>query len=108
MDPTNVAELARLNDEARSTFSGCRVVVTPGIAALGKDQEILALVRTFSNFSPNNDPFGEHDFGAFEFAGHTIFWKIDCYDIDMSMASPDPADPTVTVRVLTVMLGEEY
>jgi len=108
MDMAKAAAVARLNDAARTTLSDCRVVVTRGIAALGKDAEILHLVQTFSNFTPSNDPFGEHDFGGFEFADHTIFWKIDCYDIDICMASPDPAEPAVTVRVLTVMLADEY
>jgi hypothetical protein len=37
-------------------------------------------VETFGSFTPDNDPHGEHDFGAFEHAGHKIFWKIDYYD----------------------------
>lgn len=37
-----------------------------------------------------------------------VFWKIDAYDRDLRFASPDPSNPAVTVRVLTVMLAEGY
>jgi Protein of unknown function (DUF3768) len=55
-----------------------------------------------------NDPHGEHDFGHFEIAGQKFFWKIDYYDAAMEFGSEDPADPTKTTRVLTIMLASEY
>jgi len=70
--------------------------------------EIMRRVHTFVAFTPDNDPYCEHDFGSFDYAGKTIFWKIDLYDRDLKFGSPDPADETVTTRVLTVMLAEEY
>jgi len=100
--------IARLNDLARTTLSGCRVVVTQGIAALGGLDAIIAEVQAFTDFHERNDPYGEHDFGSLQFAGQTVFWKMDYYDLDLLMHSPDPADPDVTCRVLTVMLAEEY
>lgn len=57
-------EIAALNDLARKTLRQCRVVFTEGILALsGDDQfEILNKVRNFDSFTPDNDPYGEHDF----------------------------------------------
>jgi hypothetical protein len=57
-------EIAALNDLARKTLQECRVVFTPGILALEDFEqfEVLNLVRGFDTFTPDNDPFGEHDF----------------------------------------------
>jgi Protein of unknown function (DUF3768) len=35
-------------------------------------------------------------------------FKIDYYDNDLNFHSPDPADPTVTERIITIMLADEY
>lgn len=70
--------------------------------------EVLQQVRSFSEFTPDNDPYGEHDFGAFTLQGHRVYWKFDYYDQDMDAGSQDPADPEQTTRVLTVLLAEEY
>lgn len=84
---------------------------TPGVMGLGGGflMRAVAVVVAFDAFTPDNDPYGEHDFGSFMLDGYKLFWKIDCYDRnDMTMGSPDPADPTVTRRVLTIMLASEY
>jgi hypothetical protein len=85
-------------------------VITSGIAELGDDavQQILAQVRSYDQFTPDTDPCGEHDFGSFHHDDVQVFWGWDYYDLDYSMHSPDPADETVTARVLTIMLAEEY
>lgn len=84
--------------------------MTAGVAALSDATraEVVQAVQTFDAFSADNDPHAEHDFGSFESAGHKLFWKIDHYDESLQFGSDNPADPTVTVRVLTVMLAEEY
>lgn len=70
--------------------------------------QIFNLVRTFNDFSEDNDPYGEHDFGAFDFKDNRILWKIDYYDKNLEQGSEDPADPIQTTRVMTVMMGYEY
>ena len=108
MPDVDAAKIRALNDHARQSFTGCRVVVTQGIQALDNVPDLLDQVRWYDAFTPDNDPYGEHDFGAFYWGEAQVFWKCDYLDLDLSMHSPDPADPTVTARVLTVMLAEEY
>lgn len=99
-----------LNDNFRSTFIGGEVYLTSRVAELPIDVKAKALlmVKTFSAFGKDNDPYNEHDFGNFEVAGEKFFWKIDYYDRERQYGSEDPADPEKTTRVLTVMLAEEY
>jgi len=79
------------------------------IALSQADQSaIREKVETFDAFTPDNDPYGERDFGAFEHNGEKIFWKIDYYDATLTYGSEDPSDPQQTVRVLTIMLASEY
>lgn len=105
----HTAAIAALNDACRAE-PGAGWVLTPGVQALAKADlaKVVAAVTGFSTFNEDNDPHGERDFGAFEVGGQRLFWKIDYFDLDLCMASPDPADPAVTRRVLTLMLAEEY
>ncbi len=104
------ARIRELNDAFRTTLQGGKVMVTAGIAALGlpTQLEVLERVKTFQEFTSDNDPYGEHDFGSFDHEDERIFWKIDCYDRTLEYGSDDPSDPLVTVRVLTIMLASEY
>jgi hypothetical protein len=66
-------------------------------------------VRSFSNFTAENDPHGDHGFSAFDLPGAgRIFWQIDYYNPSLNRHSENPADLAQTVRVLTVMLASEY
>ena len=99
-----------LNDELRRHLLSGGAVMTPGVAALGREavQRIVQIIATYDDFCQANDPHGELDFGTFDFDGASIMFKIDYYDRTLSFHSPDPADPSVTERVITIMLAEEY
>ena len=112
-------KVADLNDQLRKDmFTGNmlkkhnlknKIVLTPGIAGLNliDKEKVFASVKYFGNFTKNNNPWGEKDFGSFNFKKETFNWKIDYYDNDMKYHSPDKTDPNKTVRVLTIMKAEE-
>ena len=110
MTTTQTDRIRALNDDLRQHLIGGGAVITPGIAALGREaiDRIVKTIAVYDAFCHDNDPYGEHDFGAFEVDRKTIFFKIDYYDKALAGHSPDPADPSVTERVITIMLAEEY
>ena len=124
MSPARKAErIAALNDALRSrvgvpVFLGPgeprlgTVMMTRGIMALAPETiiNVWAAVRRFDNFTGDNDPYGEHDFGAIEIEGvGKIFWKVDYYaDETCEYGSEDPDDPLKSFRVLTILRAEEY
>ena len=106
----NTTRTRDLNDRFRRRLLGGMVMMTQGVSNLDSVRiaTLINQVRRFDAFTPDNDPHGEHDFGAFYEGGDRFFWKIDYYDKQMEFGSPDTADPDVTTRVLTLMLAEEY
>jgi hypothetical protein len=109
-DILDVGRVAALNDNLRHSLSGGTLVLTAGIVALGRERQqvILDAIATFDRFEPDNDPYGKRDIGALEVGGERLMFKIDCYDRSGRFASTDPADTSVTARVLTVMFAGEY
>jgi hypothetical protein len=107
---TKTARIRALNDQLRQNLADGIAVMTPGVAALGAEavERIVKTIAVFDDFCHANDPHEEHDFGSFEADGHIIMFKIDYFDRDLSMHSPDPADPSVTQRVISIMLADEY
>ena len=109
-DGNGADRIRQLNDTLRCHGLGGMRLVTPGVAALGNDAltQVFSNVTSFDAFTPDNDPYGEHDCGFFEVDGERIMWKIDYYDTEFTYHSPDPSDPSVTKRVMTIMLASEY
>ena len=104
------------HDRMRSKFAvpliaSAGVLALAGLAVYAQDsaaERIFRTIAVFDDFCHANDPHQEHDFGSFQAEGQTIFFKIDYYSKDMTMHSPDPSNPAVTQRVITIMLAEEY
>lgn len=115
----------RLNDLARTRPETVNAswVMTQGVAqflagdddtaaavtpALERLAALRAALAAFTDFSEDNDPYGEHDFGAFVLFGQRLLWKIDYYHPDHDAHAPVPSDIELCRRILTVMLAEEY
>ncbi len=121
---THAATIAALNDRLRHTFWGGKVMTTCGVNALPEETRIklFAAVQNFDDFvqhnaepvhesgyfAHENDPYGEHDFGKVTVDGQDFFFKIDYYDHTLCFGSENPADTTITTRVLTIILASEY
>ncbi len=106
----DVSRIRELNDQFRRSLTGGLLHLTRGVIALGGKRQaaILDAVASFDGFGPENDPYGEHDFGVLTVEGTRLLFKFDYFDRALSGHSPDPADPSATTRVLTIMLAEEY
>lgn len=99
-----------LNDQLRKHHRGGRIVFTRGVALHGDyfAADVITAVRLFDQFDDSNDPYGEHDFGSVTVDGERLFWKIDYYDQSLTSSAVDPASEAGCVRVLTIMLADEY
>lgn len=113
-DQKDVAEraerIAKHNDLLRRFGIGGRILATIGVQGLTENtrQRLIAAIQEYDDFSEGVDPYGEHDFGAVDVDGGQYFFKIDYYDASLEGGSPDPADPDVTERVMTIMKSSEY
>jgi hypothetical protein len=104
----NIEKVKLLNDSLRKNGVGGQVMLTRGITQREDKEKIIKAVMDFEDFSEDNDPYGEHDFGKVVVDGIDYLWKIDYYDLDCKYHSEDKSDPKVTRRVLTIMEASEY
>lgn len=101
--------IQRLNDQLRKGVGG-RIVFSAGVADEGEQFQSACLseVASFDEFTEENDPHNEHDFGEIRVEGSRLFFKVDYFDLQLSSPSLDPANPRITQRVMTIMLASEY
>ncbi|MDE2166083.1 MAG: DUF3768 domain-containing protein [Alphaproteobacteria bacterium] len=110
VDTQKVGRIRHLNDLLRCKGIGGQVMMTAGLDALGPTvvNKVLRAVAAFEEFNGDNDPGGERDCATLIIDDLQILWKIDYFDRTLTFHSPDPSDPEVTRRVLTIMLAQEY
>ena len=106
-------KIAELNDKLRQNIFNSgkdKVILTQGVSHLPFDEQlkILIKVKDFNDFTPDNNHWGENDFGKLEHNNTDYFWKIDYYNRDMDAGSDDPSNLDITTRVLTIMRADEY
>ena len=106
-------KIAELNDKLRQNIFNPgkdKVILTHGVSNLPFDEQlrILIKVKEFNDFTPDNNPWAENDFGKLEHNNTDYFWKIDYYNRDMDTGSDDASNPDITTRVLTIMRSDEY
>lgn len=105
-----VIKIRSLNDDLRVRRLGGTIVLTSGISALGPStvRDIISTITAFDGFTPENDPYGEHDCAVMTVSEIKVIWKIDYYDLSRRYHSPDPSDRNVTSRVMTIMRADEF
>ena len=105
-ETARTARIRKLNDAFRTTLTGGAVLLSAGVYELPDLVKAAAIrkVVTFDEFTEDNDPYDEHDFGRFELCNRRFFWKIDLYE-EPGVKSEN-GEPVVN-RVLTIMLAHE-
>ena len=106
-------KIAELNDNLRKnlfTPGQNQVFISHAVNSLPylERARLLDKVQNFNNFNKSNDPYFEHDCAFIEHRGINYLFKIDYFNRDMDAGSENPADETITTRVLTIMRADEY
>lgn len=110
------SRIAALNDRVRQGLDQrARVVITAAcVAALAERSSPDAMLHAQAellmaihrcDFAP--DERAERRRGEVMFQGRPIRFAIDYYDRALEWGSEDPADPELTIRVMTIMLPED-
>lgn len=97
--------IAGLNDAFRRTTVD-DIFITQGVQALPDVLGLVQAVCDFDTFTPDNNPFREHDIGSIVWYEAKTFWKIDYYGQEL-VYGENPLSPE-SRKVMTVMLAEEY
>ena len=111
--------IAEHNDRFRNTWGADftipgQIVMTRAVAALSPAWmvRLMQAIQQFSDFNEDNDPYGDHSFGAVEITvggeTKTIWFKIDLYEENLEYGAEDPPDLEQTKRVMTILFPSDY
>ena len=112
---TRTEQIAKLNDRCRQGFDRTALVVMTRtcLATFASDDpaaRIVAQARMMGAVRAYTFPADGHpdrDRGDFDLDGIRVYFVIDYYDATLEYGSEDPADASITTRVLTIMLRED-
>ncbi|MDJ0555775.1 MAG: DUF3768 domain-containing protein [Microcoleaceae cyanobacterium MO_207.B10] len=102
---TKLNDRFRNGDRSLGDYKMSRQVL---LLPIKKQKQLFKQIQEFDDFTPENDPRGEHDIGKVTMDGVEYIWKIDYLDTSMIMLSDEPADINKTTRILLVIRGDEY
>jgi hypothetical protein len=102
--------MQRLNDAFRADPTAGHLFATPRVVALGAGfvESAMAAIRAFTDFTPDIDPYREHDMVKVEVDGQTVYFKI-AYRAEnrRTNGSEDSAGENKYYRIGTIMLAED-
>lgn len=111
---TRVETIARLNDRCRQGFDRtARITVTRTCLAtlsngtLASEAVAQALLLQELRRYRFAEDCPERDRGSFTIDNTEVYFRIDYHDATLEWGSEDPANASLTIRVLTLMLRED-
>ena len=93
-----------LNDAFRQEPKAANVYISLEVVRLGetKLKELFSKLKSYTNFTTENDPDGDYSSGVIQLGKHKIDWGIYYWDLDGEEDSPDPSNAKVTTRILNL------
>ena len=104
----NSHSIAVRNDYLRSFLpmmpNPHKLILSAHVSQLTRGEmfEIISLVKRFTNFTNENDPYKERDFGRVVFCDEVFLWKFDYFDESFTSFQENG------IRALTIMHESEY
>lgn len=105
-----LAKERRRNDALRMSRIGGEIACTNSVYNLPRHEHraIIKAVCEFNSFDDEKRQSFAHDYGVLTVDGRMVIWKIESHDVELEFPAYDAAPLDTEVRVLMIMLAEEY